>query len=483
MGNLGTKWIQWLRELKMHRSRVFWLFVVLLVITLVTGGYQASVFIPPLLRQVGGSLPSWNTNLEIMLELEKPAVGQESQNMSSQQDKLHREIQDNLHIGTPVYRLNPNLELVGFVAKVSEHRDFYYLQIKKEYDVVVLREDTTFEFLGASPSLLAVLSRFVAQNQKQLLPEITALARENQQLVEKIGNQLHAMLASNVNNSALVAQLWEDKTLSQAMGRALKREILGKIPWNQVLENLERDDQTGQLVALYKNSIHWKGIFTGSMEASLDGAIDEMSSFLIDPKYVSSRRSGPFIKWMSSMFYAVTHPHDFLGTALRGARQAAGKKSWELTLYELKQVYRQHEDEILKHGSDLLKKSAVEMQLQDKTVNFVQSLREELGPYIQERYGKNAWDTLDKTLQEAKGHPQLRENIDCIGQKTLEFLKKWTEKFLLDDKKTGPNPLLLLAFREGITQKAETQLICFAGAGQRVEAKSHIFKLNPLGKK
>lgn len=456
-----------MQYLKMRRSRLFWTTTVFVaLVSILIFGKFAFGYVPGFLSELLPRIPYINSNNEIIVEVFGEQLAQKEKFIE----------------GTPVYQFQPELALVGYVGKVDKSHEQlwrFYLQILKKYEVLVLRDDSRFEFLHTSPSLLTILGRFFNREQnKDFKQQMLNVAKKNRAKLAGIFSRLSNILGQKINNQRLAIKILQDENLRTQISETVRREIIAKVDWDAIAHSIENNEHTGHIVEVLADNIHWKGVMTGVAEGSTQGIVDEVASHFFDPKYLSDNKTGKAIKFFGGLFSLALNPEEALKRAARGARKGAWQGGWRVTRTEIKRVLNKHNAQIVEHGSEVLKKAAQEANLAENLLNGFQALasNKNLFAYIKNKYGEEVAIAVKTTFSEAAHDQKIVFVVDEIAEEIQSVTSQWLEKFLLNHKKTGPNPMLLMAVREGISQKPEPQILCFPGKGLRVD-KHYVYQL------
>ena len=455
------------RRLKRRRSKLFWfnsIFVSILIIICFTKIIFG--FVPLFWKRIQHRVPYINNNVKIIVEVPNDSL---------------KNIQY-FKVGNPVYQINPELILIGFISKIVDNYNaksrHFFLSVGKKYTLNVLRDDTQFEFFYTSPSFLAILGNFLdKQNGELLKKQLFSVATQNKKKITLIFKQIGKILGNEIGNQELAEQIVANPRLKESIMQTLKEEILAKINWDSIVANIEENNNSKAIVAIFKGNVAWNKVLNNALEGGTKGALDKTSSYLFDPNYFSDNHGGTIIKSFGSLLSFIMSPKESFEKAKTGFQTGAWKKGWPVAYEEIKQVFNRHDDQIMQHGSKVVKEVAKEMKIQKKLLAGFQSLanNKQLYNYIQSRYGPKVANALTKTFLMASKDKIILDNTQSIVDKIQDLVRQWVEKFVLNKNKTGPNPQLLMAVREGISKKPEPQIICIPGEGLRV-SKNYLYK-------
>jgi len=373
--------------------------------------------------------------------------------------------------------------LIGFIKQhtLVDNKVQFCLSIAKQYGPKILREDTQFEFLHASPSLPAILNRFLSQEMaQQFKTELMTLATQNQAKINAILLQMTQLLGEKLNDQALAQQIMQDQELKNAIYQAVKQEILSKISWNEVLARLEKNPQAQQMVTLLKDNIGWSNIAQKAMGGAADAALDQMASYWVDPKSIPENAGGTAIKLYLSLMGFFIDPAEVSRRAVRGVGPGAWSGAWPAAQKEIREVVEKHHETILEHGSKALKDVASEMDIAQTVWQGIKNLAQNkaLLSYLQDRYGTEVAEAVRNVLTASAQNQVILGHLSTIVQDVQNLTTAWLTKFILDENQTGPNPMLLMAVREGISQKKEPQVVCYPGQSSRRVPEKYIFMLD-----
>jgi hypothetical protein len=389
-------------------------------------------------------------------------------------------------VGTPVYQFQPELALIGFVSAIeaSDPKVYrFYVGIAKKHEIGVLRDDTHFEFLQTSSSFLAILGGFLSKGNGELLKkQMLQVAIKNQKKITGIFARLSEILGRELQNQQLATQILTNPVLRESIQQTLEQEIFSRIDWDGILQSVEKNENAAKITSLLGQHVQWDKVTKQAMETGADRALDEVSSYFIDPKYFSNMEGGRVIKLFAGILSFAANPEKSKQRALRGFEKGAWKGGWGATRHELKKVFKEHHREIMQHGSEVLQKTAKDIELMDKIVGGFQALTKnaQLLNYVKSRYGDHVANALVKTFSEASHDKTIVSNFEEISTEIQDLTAQWFEKFVLNENRTGPNPDLLMAVREGISRKPEPQIICFPGKGLRVP-KHYVYQVRGKG--
>ncbi len=456
------------QKLAKRRSPFFWLSTCFFsIFTLWLISQIFFVYLPQFSQAIMPRIPQINDNRNVILEVFWDGL---------QEDPY---IQNRFQVGTAVYQLQPELLLVGFVSKrekLSPDVWRFHLDIIKKNEGI-LRDDTRFEVLHTSPNLLAIVGRFLSEERTDLLKEqMRHLAERNKEKMSLVFTQISESLSERLQNKQIGNRIMEDDKVRQIILDVLKVEIFTRIDSDKIWESIGDNPKTKVLKNLVKDNINWRGVFTKGLGEGIKGGFDGASG-MFDPDYLPEGGVGSVMKMFSNLWDITVNPKKFAKRVLTSSLESAGEGALVVTLEELRRVVKENDETIAKHGSDILQKTAQEIQLSDKVSVGFRALANSntLRDHIKNRYGNEAWKALQETFLQISQDDQVIKTIGEVSQEIQNLGRDWVEKFALNDKQNGPNPLLLMAVKEGVSQHAEPQIICYPGKGLLVAPK-HIYQ-------
>ncbi len=451
-----------------RKSPVFWSMVTFFVgITLFVIIQLGRNYLPWLAQEILPRIPNLNNNIEIRLEVKNPT------NVSVQ-SKL-----ETFKVGTSVYRFQPKLEVLGFVKDIQIKSDhvLFLLSISAKYKDAILCDTTKFELLQSSPSMIMIFQRFFeGPNAQQFKQEMKRLAENNQSKISIIFLRLTQILGSKIKNEQQAKAILEDPQLKAMIYEQFREQITTKIDLQELWDKLEQNPHAKHTVEIFQKNIDWKKVKYRAIAGAGSQALEDASTAWLDPKMVFDDPNTA-AKALFSVMNFIIDPSTTTKRGTDALIPGATKAAVKATAKEAGKIAKENFPEILESGSEAAINVLTETQTPQKIWEGLLNLskNKQIREYTQKRYGSKVTEAISQTFIEASNDPQIVTNFNTIVSDIQNITTGWLEKFLLDETHSGPNPLLLVAIREGISQKIESQIVCYPGENGRRVSSENIF--------
>lgn len=269
---------------------------------------------------------------------------------------------------------------------------------------------------------MIVLQRFFKTPQftEDMHQDFQVLAGKQKYLLGNVLERIQDRLSRTMEVNK-VNEIYSDPFIRERLWKALEQNIISAIDWNIVTQNIKQHDGAKIITKMmgeniYKRKFIWqgvKGIFG-------DGVMNNI------------------------------------------AQEALRQGSEILKVDETRKV-------LLENGQDLALQAIEDSEIKKKSYDFLLAIKndQELHKYVKEKYGNAVWDSILESLEDSAKNE--KDSIMAMKTSLEDFAKKWLEFIVLNEKKDGPNPIMLLAVKEAISGQ-KPMVMCIPGQGEKVTA-------------
>ncbi len=140
--------------------------------------------------------------------------------------------------------------------------------------------------------------------------------------------RLGKLLGQELQDRQLAERVLNNSFLKQEITATIKHEVFARIDWNAAIASIERNEHTARITTLFKDNIDWTRVSQKAVSGGANQALDEVSSFFIDPRYFSDMKGGKIIKIFSGIVSVIFDRQRALDRAKSGFQKGAWQQGW-----------------------------------------------------------------------------------------------------------------------------------------------------------
>lgn len=308
-------------------------------------------------------------------------------------------------IGTPVYNLENELILVGYIASIQKNskNTLFHIQILDDYKQSILLQKTRFRFLHTSPTLWLALKKFMASEQMVSLKiDISDLLKDCGEKGGDIASTFQDILVKQGHVNQLVLQILQDEKVKELVAQSIQKNIIETTDWDSLWNKIQESQESQNISDIVQSNINKNKIILAGLKGMLTFS------------------------------------------PIQGAKQELMTQS--------KELLSTNHSYLLKQIGTLSLKTTKENEMPQKAFTTLKDIfqNKEIKEYITTKYGADAYKMICTVTENFKGNARIKSSWNDIQKNMQLILTKWLEALVLNEDKTAPNPWLLLAMKSAM---------------------------------
>ena len=308
-------------------------------------------------------------------------------------------------VGTPVYNLENELILVGYIASIQKNTKttLFHIQILDQYKKSIFLEKTRFRFLHTSPTLWLALKKFMASEQMvSLKVNISDLLKDCGEKGSDIASTLQEILVKQGHVNKFVLQILQDPKVKELVAQSIQKNIVETTDWDALWEKIQDSQESQNISNMVETNINKNKILLAGLKGILT----------LSP--------------------------------IQGAKKELMNQS--------KDLLATNHSYLLEQIGTLSLKATKENEMPQKAFTTLKDIfqSKEIKEYITTKYGAEAYQTMCTVTENFKGNARIKSSWNDIQKDMQLILTKWLEALALNEDKTAPNPWLLLAMKSAM---------------------------------
>lgn len=241
----------------------------------------------------------------------------------------------------------------------------------------------------------------------------------------------------------------EDPVIQEYIFQALNNEVLSKIDSKKIATSLSNNPNTKKIF----QNVDWSEVFQSVSKSFLTGAADTLQEKATQGIEKTKTPLGKILTVGYNLAWGYLFQRNSLKETLKGGGTGALGQSFE----EMGKIIKQNPELSKKVGKDLLK----EIELADKFGYGLQALfqNKEFTDYVKKNYGEDSLKIFQNSCYDMIGLPEVKQTLESLKYQLEESAAFITSSIVLNDKKDGINPALLVFVRERLLQSKEPQIV------------------------
>jgi len=347
------------------------------------------------------TIPYWHLPVGLVEEKAGDIVVQ----LTDSTTELHLDYSTVFPIGTPLYCMDDELELVGYISSVRKQEGNYlfHVQILKKDRERIFFQNTRFRFMHSSPMLWIALKKFFEGEQMiRLRSELEDVMEDCKEKGENILFVFKDIMLKQGKAENLVQQIVNDAYLKNVLFKVISKKCSESTDWQNVFQKIQKSQATYNVSLLAQQKIQKRKIFWEGFKGI----------FLLSPL----------------------------------------KKAQDEFLKQGKEFILENDTYLLEQLGHISLEVSKESGVVGKSVKSMHDIlgNSEVQQYVVAKYGNDTYTLLQDVALELKNSRRIKNSLQQMQMNIQEILTKWLEALVLNEEKAGPNPWLLLAMRQAL---------------------------------
>ncbi|NUM37423.1 MAG: hypothetical protein HUU50_23030 [Candidatus Brocadiae bacterium] len=274
------------------------------------------------------------------------------------------------------------------------------------------------------------------------------IAKNSQQKYMKVLELFAEKLKKN--GSPQAEKIVQDKKIQGYIFTALNNEVLSKLDVKKIANSVSSNPDTKKIF----QNVAWFDVFRSVGGSFLSGA-----GKTLEEKALQGTEEKKGLGKILTIGWNVTLSYIFKKDTVWETMKGGGADALGEGFDELGKIIKKNPELSAKVGQKVLE----EIEIADKFGYGLQSLFQdkEFTEYIKNKYGENTLAIFQKSCYDMVGLPEVKQTLESIKYQVEESAGFVTANIVLNDKKDGINPALLIFVREKLLQAKEPQIVFF----------------------